>query len=44
MKENYKNDQCSIFFRIFDFVENKMHLGIKNKCGFILYFTRLLLL
>ncbi len=28
---------------IFDFVENKMHLGIKNKCKFILYFARLLL-
>ena len=26
-----------------DFVEDKIHLGIKNKCEFILYFARLLL-
>lgn len=34
---------CHSLLRYFDYVEDKIHLGIKNKCLFILYFARLLL-
>lgn len=42
-KYKVKREIQSIVVATFDFAEDKMYLGSKNKCQFILYFARLLL-